>query len=62
MHIKKEIRRKEQGSKKSEEKRFRHRESKERLIDLLTSITRLAVHAVPYHRGSRDLVTGHIGG
>ena len=32
------------------------------MINLLRSITRLAVHVVPYRRGSRDLVTGHLGG
>ena len=30
------------------------------LIDLLGSITRIAVHAVQYHRGARDLITGDV--
>ena len=32
------------------------------MIDLLGSITRLAVHAVSYRRGVRDSVTFHLGG
>ena len=31
------------------------------MVDLLGSITRLAVYAVPYRRGARDLIIGHVG-